>query len=82
MSLETMLKEIKDRAGEQWPDEERKRMEYRWELQRKAIKLLDLVVTEWESDPTSVQCFDSRLVSDAIDVSKKLKELVNDEGEL
>jgi len=65
-----------------WTDEERKRMEYRWELQRKAIKLLDLVVTEWESDPTSVQCFDSRLVSDAIDVSKKLKELVNDEGEL
>lgn len=35
-----------------------------------ALKILRLVVAEWESDPMSVQCFDLRLVEQA-------KELIN-----
>lgn len=34
-------------------------MEEAWNLRREAVILLGHVVAEWESDPKSVQCFDS-----------------------
>lgn len=30
--------------------------------EREIYSLLDLIVAEWESDPMSVRCFDSRIV--------------------
>lgn len=50
-------------------------MEERWDLQRNAIKLLDMVVAEWSSDPTSVQCFDLRMVNEAKETMARLKVL-------
>lgn len=35
--------------------------------------VLDLIVAEFESDPTSVQCFDGRLVRRAIELSRRHK---------
>ena len=32
---------------------------------RRAWRLLDLIATEWDSDPKSIQCFDRRIVADA-----------------
>lgn len=37
--------------------------------------LFDLIVVEFESDPTSVQCFDLRVVDRAKLVNAKLKRL-------
>lgn len=33
--------------------------------EREVYDLLDLIVSEWESDPTSVACFDLRIVERA-----------------
>jgi hypothetical protein len=40
-------------------------IEANFDNQREAFTLLDLIVAEWESDPTSVQCFDLRMVERA-----------------
>lgn len=53
-------------------------LEERWKLEKEAFRLLDLVVAEWESDPTSVQYFDLRIVEDAKRVVKRLKQLIPD----
>lgn len=50
-------------------------MEERFELQRRAVQLLDYVVSEWKTSPLSVQCFDLRLVKEAKEVMKRLNEL-------
>jgi hypothetical protein len=50
-------------------------MEERFKLEKEALHILDLVVAEWESDPTSVQCFDLRLVQRAKEVVARLKKL-------
>ena len=34
-------------------------------MEKEALRLLALVVAEWNSDPMSVQCFDLRIVNDA-----------------
>ena len=44
--------------------------------QAEAIRLLDLIVAEWNTDPMSVACFDLRIVSDA----KKFLEEVRNPG--
>jgi hypothetical protein len=36
--------------------------------------ILDLIVAEFESDPTSVQCFDLRIVERAIQLNREHKE--------
>lgn len=46
-----------------------------WELRREAVILLSHVVAEWKSDPTSVQCFDLRLVKRAGEVVEEIKNL-------
>lgn len=38
-------------------------MEAKWDNDKEAHRLLDLIMAEFESDPTSQQCFDSRIVS-------------------
>ena len=50
-------------------------MEKAWNLRREAVVLLGHVVAEWDSDPTSVQCFDVRLVNRAKEVLKRLKQV-------
>ena len=40
-----------------------------------AVRLLDLIVAEWNSDPMSVQCFDKRIVDEASCVIARLKRL-------
>lgn len=32
---------------------------------QEAMRLLDLIIAEWESEPMSVQCFDLRIVNEA-----------------
>lgn len=48
-------------------------MERRFEAEREALEIFELVVSEWTSDPMSVQCFDLRLVERAKDVAARLK---------
>jgi hypothetical protein len=50
-------------------------MEEVWNLRREALRLLRLVIAEWESDPVSTQCFDSRIVTRAKEVSERLRKL-------
>ena len=45
------------------------------ELARRTIKVLDLIVAEFESDPMSVQCFDLRCVEEAKACIRERKEL-------
>lgn len=42
-------------------------------VRRRAVVLLDIIAAEFASDPMSVRCFDSRIVEEAIAVSKQLK---------
>jgi len=53
-----------------------KELEERWALEKEAVEILKLVVSEWNTDPKSVQCFDLRVVSRAKLVSKRLEKLV------
>lgn len=50
-------------------------MDQIFQLRGDAVRLLDLVVAEWNSDPTSVQCFDKRLIDEARYVIAMLKKL-------
>jgi hypothetical protein len=45
---------------------------------REAHRLLDLIVTEFESDPMSVQCFDLRIVEAAKLCVAKRRRFVKD----
>ncbi len=45
------------------------------ELDREIWRVMDLITTEFESDPMSVQCFDLRLVEEAIDMVKRRRAL-------
>jgi len=42
-----------------------KDIEEGFERTRRAWKILELVVSEWETDPSSVTCFDLRIVAEA-----------------
>ncbi len=44
--------------------------------QREAFRLLDLIDAEFQSDPTSVQCFDLRIVQQVRECVSKHKEFV------
>jgi hypothetical protein len=57
-------------------DKAQREMEERFKLQRRAVELLDLVAVEFSTDPTSVQCFDLRIVAEVIEVSRRLKKLI------
>lgn len=53
----------------------KKELAEKMKLEYRALQIFDLVVAEWESDPTSVQCFDLRIVREAIKINKQLKKL-------
>ena len=44
-------------------------------LQNRALALLDLITVEWRTDPMSVQCFDLRIVGEAIEIVARIKAL-------
>jgi hypothetical protein len=43
----------------------------------RAAELLNIIAMEFSSDPTSVQCFDLRLVQESIEVSTRIRQLCN-----
>jgi len=50
------------------------------EMDRRAWQLLDLIVAEFASDPVSTQCFDARIVKEAIKLvarRRSLRDLTN-----
>lgn len=55
--------------------EAQRQIERGWELNERAWELLKLVVAEWNSDPSSVACFDLRLVKEAKDICKEHDQL-------
>lgn len=56
-------------------DKAQREMEERFKLESEALRIFDLVVAEWESDPTSVQCFDLRIVQRAKEIKARLKKI-------
>lgn len=50
-------------------------MEKHFTLTDRAIYLLGYVVSEWQSSPESVKCFNSRLVTEAKLVVNSLKDI-------
>lgn len=50
-------------------------MEEKWALQKEALQLLRLVDAEWNSDPSSVACFDLRIVTRTREVLARLDQL-------
>lgn len=53
----------------------RSQLAIRIDLEMRAEKILALIVAEFKSDPKSVQCFDLRIVKEAIEVSDKLNKM-------
>jgi hypothetical protein len=43
-------------------------MERKFDIERRAIELLTVIAAEFKSDPMSVQCFDARIVKEAIEL--------------
>ncbi len=58
-----------------------RKMEESWKLRDRAVELLDLVVTEWKTDLTSVACFDLRIVNEAKEIINRLEILKKELGE-
>ena len=52
-----------------------KAIERGFELDRRVWQLMDLVVAEWESDPSSVACFDLRIVEESKKILAEKKAL-------
>lgn len=50
-------------------------LERKFACQDEALKLLDLIVAEFKSDPMSTQCFDARIVQRAIKCVEDWKTL-------
>lgn len=46
-----------------------------YELERRAIKVLNLIVAEFTSDPMSVQCFDLRTVAEAKEIIASFRQM-------
>ena len=55
-------------------EEQQRAFERSQELKARAFAILKLVVAEWESDPRSVQCFDLKIVEEAVKLVQDLKE--------
>lgn len=53
-------------------------MEAKWALEKRAFEIFKLIVAEWKSDPQSVQCFDLRIVHEAIKIDEAMKRLPSD----
>ncbi len=44
------------------------------ELGENALKILHIIVAEFKSDPISTQCFDKRIVEEAIEISEEYSQ--------
>ncbi|MGV2021840.1 hypothetical protein ACQZ5U_02365 [Agrobacterium sp. 22-3639C1] len=44
-------------------------MERKWEIEQRAIELLTIIAAEFRSDPSSVACFDLRIVEEAMAIT-------------
>ena len=49
--------------------------EIAWEMRDEILWLFDLICAEFESDPTSTACFDSRLVRRAIELNREYPKM-------
>ena len=52
-----------------------KEMEILFAAKNEAVELLGLVVSEWNSDPLSIQCFDARIVKRSKEVLALIDKL-------
>lgn len=52
-----------------------KELERTFALRSEIIGIFKLVVAEWKTDPTSVQCFDLRTVKRAVEIDAEMKKL-------
>lgn len=50
-------------------------MEIEFQCIRRGMEILGIIVEEWRTDPTSVQCFDLRIVQEAIELIAKYKKV-------
>lgn len=53
-------------------------IERSFDMNARAWQLLDLICSEWRTDPQSVQCFDSRMVREAIDLVAERKSIASE----
>jgi hypothetical protein len=56
-------------------DEASREMHEQQEADDRVWHLMDIICGEWESDPLSVQCFDLRVVLEAIALVKRRKAM-------
>lgn len=56
-------------------DKAQREMEERFRLERRAVALLGIIAAEFQSDPTSVQCFDLRIVRESMATVERLRNL-------
>ena len=61
--------------GNYLTEKAQKDIEEGFKLKREALEILDTINAEWKSDPTSVRCFDLRMVKRTGEILKRLKEL-------
>lgn len=50
-------------------------IERSFDVKRRMAELFDIIVAEFETDPMSRQCFDGRIVQEAIAINRELKQL-------
>lgn len=56
-------------------DKAAREMEERFKLERRALELLGIITAEFKSDPMSVQCFDLRIVNEAVSTVERINKL-------
>lgn len=54
-----------------------KEIEQQWDEDKRAWELLDIITAEFKSDPMATQCFDRRIVKEAVDLVEKRKKSKN-----
>lgn len=50
-------------------------MERKFEIEARAIELLILIATEFKTDPSSVACFDLRIVNEVLAITDEYPKL-------
>lgn len=50
-------------------------IERKWEIEHRAIEILTIIAAEFKTDPTSVACFDLRIVEEAIRITDEYPKL-------
>lgn len=50
-------------------------LEERFKLEKRVVQLLGIIAAEFQSDPTSVQCFDLRIVRESIATVERLRKI-------